>query len=61
MSGQMKNCELHYDMVLDKNVVTFTVNGNEYVMNMQSKIIGDKDKYFDDVSKAGGVVPKRPN
>jgi hypothetical protein len=55
-----KNCELYYDWDLEKNLVSFTVNGNEYVMNMQSKIVGDKDKYWEDVSKAGGMAPKKP-
>jgi hypothetical protein len=55
-----KNNELIYDWDLSTYQAKFTVNGNEYLMDMQGKLIdADRDKYFEDVSKAGGIVPKK--
>ena len=55
-----KNCELFYDWEMGQNLVGFSVNGNKYLMNMQRKIVGDTEKYWEDVGKAGGMAPKKP-
>jgi len=55
-----KHCQLYYDYSDTKYLASFTVNGNEYKMNMQKRIEGDRNKYFEDLGKVGVPVSKKP-